>query len=496
MARDNDQEQSGDEVSAPDMDRITATIRRVQAQAAAYEAQAAAAPEEAKSEEEDPIEATIRRVREQAAAHADDFAPVSSQAPAPEDEDPIETTIRRVQEQAARTSLEADAAPDTSTGADEDTIEATIRRVQAQAIETTEPAPIVTGQEEDPIEATIRRVQAQAAQTSPAVDAAGDEVDEDPIEATIRRVQAQAAQASSAVDAADDDDDEYPIEATIRRVQAQAVQSSEVDDEAVISVSSVFKSPDPVEEAIKVAEAESILRAAPHDDDARPEATPWPGRDERLLGEASTWEIAALRLEQGLQDAQREVRAMAARIAELERLLGAGAVSDAPKPLSVVRPSAAAADDDEWDDRPQVSSMQFGAPPRPTVYRDPSPQTATAVELVEEPALLPEKPAARLRAIDADGNLDDRIPRQYRITVEDKRRGVDLVPLHRAMQGLDSVKDMSLLSYSNGVAMVLIESVGPLDPEVLRLAVGRVMSRETLVEVHNEQTMVIKIQEE
>lgn len=463
MAKDNDHEQQGDEVSAPDMDRITATIRRVQAQAAAYEAEASDGLEVANTDEEDPIEATIRRVQAQAASQADDFAPVSSQAPTG-DEDPIEATIRRVQEQAARASLDVES--DAPTGAGEDAIEATIRRVQAQAQETHASSSIADETEEDPIEAAIRRVQAQAAHASVGLDPAGDSEDEDPIEATIRRVQAQVAQAADAE-----------------------------DPEGLIAPSR-HVSGDPVEDAIRAAEAEPALASARRDEDARPEATPWPGRDERLLGEASTWEIAALRLEQGLQDAQRAVRTLGERIAELERLVGAGAAGEAPASLTVVRPSTSPINDYEWDDRPQVSSMQFGIPPRPPVYRDPSPQTATAAELVEEPAPVVEKPAARLRAIDADGNLDDRIPRQYRITVEDKRRGVDLVPLHRAMQGLDNVKDMSLLSYSNGVAMVLVESVGPLDPELLRLAVGRAMSRETLVEVHNEQTMVVKIQEE
>ena len=98
---------------------------------------------------------------------------------------------------------------------------------------------------------------------------------------------------------------------------------------------------------------------------------------------------------------------------------------------------------------------------------------------------MPQESGAHLRAI-ADGSMDERLPRQYRITVEDKRRGVDLVPLHRAMQGLENVRDMSLLWYNNGVAIVLIETVGALDPETLREAVGRAMARETKMEVHNE----------
>ena len=48
----------------------------------------------------------------------------------------------------------------------------------------------------------------------------------------------------------------------------------------------------------------------------------------------------------------------------------------------------------------------------------------------------------------------------------------------------------------NGVAIVSVESVGVIDPDGLGAAVSRCMSRETKVEVHNEQTMVVKIQEE
>ena len=57
------------------------------------------------------------------------------------------------------------------------------------------------------------------------------------------------------------------------------------------------------------------------------------------------------------------------------------------------------------------------------------------------------------------------MPRTYRITVEDKRRGVDLVPLHRALLAMDGVKDMSLLSYNNGVALVALEMVNDIDAD-------------------------------
>jgi hypothetical protein len=88
------------------------------------------------------------------------------------------------------------------------------------------------------------------------------------------------------------------------------------------------------------------------------------------------------------------------------------------------------------------------------------------------------------------------LPRTYRLTVEDKRRGVDLVPLHRALLGMDGVRDMSLLSYSNGTAIVALETTVELDPDLLGKAVSRAMARDVKVEVHNEQTMVIKLAED
>ncbi|MBI5287930.1 MAG: hypothetical protein HY873_03035 [Chloroflexi bacterium] len=412
---------------------------------------------------------------------------------------------------------------------DEDLIEATIRRIQAQSAgdpDSDEEEASEAGEAESRAtsEAALLRLQAHVPppreSSAPGLTAGfGAEAasDDDSIEATIRRVQAQAASrskesgadSSSAPEHGDSAGEEDAIAATIRRVQAQVASRDisadflpaplppleEDEGEAADDASDIAQTR-PQEEEPELAPTAWREQAPPV------ETTQWPGRDERLLGEPATWEIAAQRLEEGLQTTQREIRALAARfdalMPALERALG-GATGAAPS-LTVVQPQRPAGGDGEWDDRPRVAPMQFGAPPRPPVFRDPSPQTATAAELVEEPqAAEAEPPAAaapKLHAIDAAGNLDRRLPRQYRITVEDKRRGVDLVPLHRAMQGLENIKDMSLLSYSNGVAIVLVESVGAIDPEALRAAVERAMSREAKIEVHNEQTMVVKIQEE
>ena len=91
----------------------------------------------------------------------------------------------------------------------------------------------------------------------------------------------------------------------------------------------------------------------------------------------------------------------------------------------------------------------------------------------------------------------DLLPRTYRITVEDKRRGVDLVPLHRALLGMDGVRDMSLLSYNNGVAIVSLETMRRARPGRAAARPCRARCRASAkVEVHNEHTMVVKLAEE
>ncbi len=409
---------------------------------------------------------------------------------------------------------------------DEDLIEATIRRIQAQSAadgsESQEtPADEPQASHESPSSGPAgaddgRALNASSVEPRPPtdVDDAAADAAYDAIEATIKRVRAQAAQRAdleleaTASQAAIEDED--PIEATIRRVREQsALRANQAGEFAPAPLPPLDDDADAdvVDEAIHFAEAHAQHDQPPGDDgdettawreQAPPlESTPWPGRDERMLGEPATWEIAAQRLEQGLQETQHEVRALGARLdallPALERLTQQAA--DARPAMTVVTPSRKAVDDD-WDDTPKVSAMQFGTPPRPPVFRDPSPQTATAAELVEEPQhASPAAAAPRLHAVERGEELESRLPRQYRITVEDKRRGVDLVPLHRAMQGLDRVKDMSLLSYSNGVAIVSVESVGTIEPELLRMAVEHAMSRSATIEIHNEQTMVVKIQE-
>jgi hypothetical protein len=72
----------------------------------------------------------------------------------------------------------------------------------------------------------------------------------------------------------------------------------------------------------------------------------------------------------------------------------------------------------------------------------------------------------------------DLLPQQYLITVEDKDSHLDLVPLHRALQGLAPMDDFSLVSYVNGVPVVSFRSTGGFPIERLGEVVGEAFDRD------------------
>ena len=335
-------------------------------------------------------------------------------------------------------------------------------------------------------------------------------VDEDLIEETIRRVAAQKAalhaadprelaaapDASGALDEAEPEDESAAgddvIEATIRRVQAEKAAREAAGPEA--SASAAEEEPAP--EMAPVVSAGRFARFVdPAPDTPRPslrafappseyEPGPPPPRD----GAGSDDGVLA-RIERQLTETAEAVQQIAARLNALAPLIERNAANASP----AARPNLSASSDDDWDDTPVIPRLS-GMPPRPSILRDPSPRTATAQHL--EPDIDTRPLPAPLPPIQPERRGLDLLPRTYRITVEDKRRGVDLVPLHRALLGMDGVKDMSLLSYNNGVAIVSLDTTNELDPEELRSCVARAMSREATVEVHNEHTMVVKLAED
>jgi len=71
----------------------------------------------------------------------------------------------------------------------------------------------------------------------------------------------------------------------------------------------------------------------------------------------------------------------------------------------------------------------------------------------------------------------DLLPQLYVVTVEDRERRVDLVPLHRALLGIEGIEEISLASYANGVPVVSLRANHAIDMEQLRGAVESTLRR-------------------
>lgn len=338
--------------------------------------------------------------------------------------------------------------------------------------------------DEDMIEATIRRVAASKAARLPDLppgadespDAPGDEAEAGRGATNLHIVPPTDADANpeAGSDAGRPIVDESRIEATLRRIEAEQAERAPEGAIAIAPPESPAASPGAVHVQSELGD--------------RPEPIAFPPREE-------SWRAAARELRRDLDDTRRQLASLTARV---DTMLSG---QPQPAPAAVARDQTPAepqsgAEIDEWDDAPQLPRFPIGAPPRPAILRD-APSTMATESRSDDDSLTAAPASAESASAAPDAKRGfDLLPRTYRITVEDKRRGVDLVPLHRALLGMAGVRDMSLLSYSNGTAIVALEATAEIDPDVLGDAVSRAMAREVKVEVHNEQTMVIKLAED
>jgi hypothetical protein len=347
---------------------------------------------------------------------------------------------------------------------DESLIEATIRRVaEAQAARDGAGASETLPEQAGTPTAAIREAAGFTDTTDPAPPGARDDVPDPKV-----RIQPAASAIAN----------ETEIEATIRRVAAATAKrvppTAAPDPDAPEEGTQLASAREP-EPPLTFAQRGHGAAALAFDPVAEPEASA----------------AALARIEQSLDTVHVLLRQI------IERLDSTGDAAGTTRP-ALVSPVLNNLQDDEWEDEaPPLQSMAFGGPLRPSILRDPPARAAEqpAMAMADEmdnrplPAPLPPLQPDTRRGFDL-------LPRTYRITVEDKRRGVDLVPLHRALLAMDGVRDMSLLSYNNGVAIVSLETVSDIDTDVLARAVSRAMSRAATVETHNERTLVVKLAED
>ena len=70
------------------------------------------------------------------------------------------------------------------------------------------------------------------------------------------------------------------------------------------------------------------------------------------------------------------------------------------------------------------------------------------------------------------------LPQLYMVTVEDRERRVDLVPLHRALQAVAGIDEITLVSFANGIPVVSLRARHEIDMEQLRNAVQSTLKKD------------------
>jgi hypothetical protein len=97
-----------------------------------------------------------------------------------------------------------------------------------------------------------------------------------------------------------------------------------------------------------------------------------------------------------------------------------------------------------------------------------------------------EAPWRAARASGGDGHLADKLAGltsdggasyYYTVTVEDVGAKVKLVPLHQSLSRMSGVRELSLRSYTNGVAVVSVDSEVELEAEAIEEALGAGMNK-------------------
>ncbi len=131
------------------------------------------------------------------------------------------------------------------------------------------------------------------------------------------------------------------------------------------------------------------------------------------------------------------------------------------------------------------------------------PEETPRAAVEAEDARSKTQPRAAIKALDeADGldGVEERlrrlVPATLRVTVEDKRNGVALVPLHRALLSLNQVDDVSLISYSGGKAVVSVSATGELDAHAAERAVSRALGRRFEISFQDGSNLLIRVSEE
>lgn len=271
---------------------------------------------------------------------------------------------------------------------------------------------------------------------------------------------------------------------------------------------------------------DSLMSFGDEDPDEGPKDTPRetaapppaPAASDELAAAVDRWTEAIRSVQKSIDEAAaaiRSLREMLQPIVPLMRSLGV--LEDALRGFAVEPPQAQPAPKTAADLAPTAAAQ----PPLGAVDEDATPPPATAIE-EETPERAWQswrrKPGGKERPAHGTGQEEDAgavaigppraalkpvtlvpddtvAPYSYRVTVEDPRKPLELVPLHQALSTMPAVRNMSLLSYINGVASIALESTEEILPPDIENAIHKTMKRSCSVLPHDSNTILVQVGE-
>ncbi len=235
---------------------------------------------------------------------------------------------------------------------------------------------------------------------------------------------------------------------------------------------------------------------------------PSPKADEGLTAAMAGWTEALRSIQKSIDEAAAAIRFLRETVGEMAPLLHSlgnledalrgfegvqaqpqrtGEVEDAPSQEmgagAVSVPPTAAGEEVSPEQAWETWRQRAPAKGKPTRWAEPE----------EEPALAPAgPPRAALKPITLVPE-DSPAAYSYKVTVEDPGQPVELVPMHQALSAVPAIRNLSLLSYVNGVAAIFVEATEEVQPPDLESSIRKTLKRSCSVLPHDENTILIQV---
>ncbi len=220
----------------------------------------------------------------------------------------------------------------------------------------------------------------------------------------------------------------------------------------------------------------------------------------------SAWRESLVSVKRSIDEAVQAVGALRATLLDMAPLWSS--LGELERALKDIR----------WEDAPVAATKLEAAAPAPAAVEEaavsteaPSLEAGLALDAKSPPAGEPSAPKPEVpaqaaetavgafsephRPLPAEGiEREPPAAHSYTVTVEDPGSETPLVPLYRALGRVGRIRDMELVSYTNGVAVISLQSDEEIAGDDLRQAISEAMERACRVVNLENNAFVVRLE--